>query len=86
MFIRGGQLSLHALRMLKQVVSVLLKWGILLFIITTLGISSYKLDTRDLKMLYHYEIGKFQVSMGNKNHMLPITDSKGKEYVVSAGS
>ncbi|MFN8833335.1 MAG: type IV secretion system DNA-binding domain-containing protein, partial [Alphaproteobacteria bacterium] len=44
------------------------------------------LDTRDLKILYHYDFGSFQVCLGNKNHMLPSTDSKGKEYVVSAGS
>ena len=86
MFIRGGQLSLHSLRMFRQVISVLIKWGIMLFVITTIGMAAYKVNTNDLKLLYHYEIAKFFVNTGKKDHMLAITDSRGKEYIVSAYS
>ncbi|MDF3047963.1 MAG: traD [Candidatus Midichloriaceae bacterium] len=84
MFIRGGQLSLHALRMFRQVLIALLKWGGLFFVLMTLLLCVMKISLYEMKLAYFYALAQMFVELGQKEHLFLISGINGIGYTISA--
>lgn len=83
-FVRGGQLSLHSLRMLKQVMYVLFKGVIILLFGITAGFCVYKLGAYDLKVLYWYTLASLYIDFGQQESLLLIEGINGNPIIMSA--
>jgi type IV conjugative transfer system coupling protein TraD len=84
MFIRGGQLSLHALRMFRQVLVALFKWGGLFFILVTLLLCAMKISLYEVKVGCFYALAQMFVEFGQKDHLFLMNGANGIEYTISA--
>lgn len=70
MFVRGGQLSLHSLRMLKQVLYAMFKWSIVVWVILLIALTWFSCTEAELKLIYWYYLASFFIEIGAKDHML----------------
>lgn len=83
-FVRGGQLSLHSLRMLKQVCVVLYKFGIALMLILNVAFCFYKLTLYQLKVMYWYGLALIATNLGNQNNLMSVEGFNGRQFEMTA--
>lgn len=81
---RGGQLSLHSLRMFKQVVGVLFRLSVVVMVGITIAYLAYKVSLYDLKVMYWYTLSSICMDLGSKSHLILIEDMHGKQMTMSA--
>lgn len=76
--VRGGQLILHSVRMLKQVFITLLRWGLLLMCIATTYFCFLKMSLYHIKVLYWYYLADIGGMLGNYNNIIEIESPAGE--------
>jgi len=85
-FVRGGQLSLHSLRMLKQVFVVLVKLSMFTFVIINVIYLYVKVSLYQVKTLYWYFIASFQIEIGNPSFLLEIHSPSHSTHKMTASN
>jgi hypothetical protein len=83
-FVRGGQLSLHSLRMLKQVCIVLSKFGIALMIILNISFCFYKITLYQFKVMYWYGLAQIAKQLGNHTNIIKVEGLNGDPLEMKA--
>lgn len=85
-FVRGGQLSLHSLRMLKQVIAVLIKLSVFLFSVITVLYSVINLNISQFKAFVWYGIANIHIMLDQRATLLKITGPSGQNIEATASS
>ncbi len=75
--IRGGQISLHSIRMSLQLLMTLLKWVVLITLISAIFYIFGKFDLYDLKALMIYYLAKVGAGVGLEKHVFEIMNRAG---------
>ena len=76
--VRGGQLILHSVRMLKQVFVTLLRWGLVLMCIATIYFCCLKISLYHIKVLYWFYLADLGAKLGKYNNIVQIESPDGE--------
>ena len=76
--VRGGQLILHSVRMLKQVFVTLLRWGLVLMCIATVYFCCLKISLYHIKVLYWFYLADLGAKLEKYNNIIQIESPDGE--------
>lgn len=83
-FVTGGQVSLHALRMLKQVMVTMGRWGMILTLILTIYFTALTVNIYQLKVFYWVSLAEVACEIKNYKYNIEVTDRSGNRHVMEA--
>ncbi len=83
-FVRGGQLSLHSLRMLRQVCVVLSKFGLAVIILLNISLGLLKITLYQFKVMYWYGLAHIAKQLGNHNNIIKVEGRLGNPLEMKA--